>query len=176
VGSVGILLSLLGTHLLLLNVLDPRSKFVHCIFNKLGLLGLSNGSFLFGMFGEGLVHLLVELGESLLHVLIDLLEVIVEVKLLEVSASEINGGLSWGTSDVLLLGDLRIHFLEPNGLAVQEIVEEEESGDAVEVSSESNVGVLLSFKPSGDSRSHDEAEHNEGEDKRNKSHFKEIVV
>lgn len=176
VGSHGILLSLLGTDLLLLHVLDPGSKFVHGIFNKLRLLGFSNGSFLLGMFREGLVHLLVELGEPLLHVLVDLLEVVIEVKLLEVSASEINGSLSRGTSDVLLHGNLRIHLLEPNGLAVQEIVEEEEGSDAVEVSSESNVGVLLSLEPSGDSRSHDKAEHNEGEQEGNESHFEEIVV
>jgi hypothetical protein len=74
------------------------------------------------------------------------------------------------------MGNLRIHFLEPNGLAVQEIVEEEESSDAVEISSEGNVGVLLFSEPSGDSRSHDEAEHNEGKEEGNKSHFEEVVI
>lgn len=177
VGSHGILLSLLGTDLLLLHVLDPRSELVHCIFNKLRLLGFSNGSFLLlGMFREGLFHLLVELGEPLLHVLVDLLEVVIEIKLLEVSTSKINRSLSRSTSDVLLHGNLRIHFLEPNGLAVQEIVEEEEGSDAVEVSSESDVGVLLSPEPSGDSRSHHKAEHDEGEQEGNKSHLEEIVV
>lgn len=173
-GGHGLLLHLNLVVVLLLKVLDERLDLGHGILNELGslvgkLLLLGRGSNLRGL-------LLDLLGLSmLLHVLVPFLEAL-EIELLEVSTSEVNWGLNRSTSDVLLLGDLRIHFLEPNGLTVQEIVEYEEGGDAVEVSSEGNVGVLLLLEESSDSRSHDEAEHNEREHQRDKSHFEEVVV
>lgn len=177
-GSHSLLLHLNLVVVLLLKVLDERLHLGHGILNELG--SLVGKLFLLGR-GSSLWDLrsleLDLLGLSmLLHVLVESLEEVLEIELLEVSTSEVNWGLNRSTSDVHLLGDLRIHFLEPNGLTVQEIVEQEEGGDAVEVSSEGNVGVLLLLEESSDSRSHDEAEHNEREHQRDKSHFEEVVV
>jgi hypothetical protein len=174
-GSHGFLLHLNLVVVLLLKVLDERLDLGHRILNELGSLV---GKFLLLSRGSNLRGLLLDLlGLSmLLHVIVEFLEEVLEIELLEVSTSEVNWGLNRSTSDIHLLGDLRIHFLEPNGLTVQEIVEHEEGGDAVEVSSEGNVGVLLLLEESSDSRSHDEAEHNEREHQRDKAHFEEVVV
>lgn len=99
---------------------------------------------LFGLF------LKLELLSDLIH----------EVKVLEVSTTEIHGLLL--SSDVVLLSNLRIHILELGLFSGQESIEQKEEEEAVESPPEGNVGVLFSLEELGDHSSHSEHAHGEG--------------
>jgi len=116
-----------------------------CLISKLLLLLLVKEGYTSNM--NFLIHLSRHLLRLLLHlkVLIESFEEILEIEVLEVSTTEIhwvdNG--TRGSRNTFFLSDLWIHLLESDSLAMQEVVANEESKEAVNSPSEGNVGILL---------------------------------
>merc|ERR1712070_168882 len=124
----------------------------NCIFNK--LVGLIRKLLLLLLVKEWhtsnvnfLIHLSRHLLRLLLHlkVLIESFEELLEIEVLQVSTTKIhwvdNG--TRGSRNTFFFSDLWIHLLESDSLAMQEVVANEESNEAINSPSEGNVRVLL---------------------------------
>jgi len=157
----------------------------NCIFDK--LIGLIYKLLLLLLVKERhisnlniLIHLHRHLLRLLLHfkVVIESFEELLEIEVLEISATKIHW-VDNGTRcsrNTFLLSDLRIHLLESDSLAMQEVVANEESNEAVNSSSEGNVGILLPREPFGNNGSHDELEKYHRDQGTKHAHLEEVVI
>ena len=154
-------------------VVSSSLMMVLLLFGHLLLLLLS-----FFLLGLLLLHLVFHVLGLLFNVGKDLLEKIGHFHSLSIRLKESTTKVRFlnGSSDVQLLGNLRIDILDLAFLAEQKSVEQEEEEDAVESSPEGDVRVLFSLEPLGNHGSHGKHAHGDGKHHLDHADLEEVVI